>query len=202
MRLLTLSLIAVLSACSSPDEGIAIRGDSTALASGAGLRKAFNFAPSLDGERWWNCFRGDAFAYNDGEGGQSIAAMRDKMVADQQHRDWPTIIYDRRNGGETAEDYVAALADAVATLETDDFLILPQVPFAEGKEDADYQAVMDEIDAEVARRWPSNTFDAATRTAFVAALSPASTRLDGLHRNAEGGRIECRFIKEWTAANW
>lgn len=191
-----------LCACSPPDDGYAIRGDSTALASGEGWRKVYNLAPSLDDERWWNCFRGNNFAFNDGVGGQSIYALRDKMLSDVEHRDWPTIIYDRRNEGETTDAYVAALAAAVSTLETDDFLIMPQIPFAENREGAEYLAVLSAIDAEVTRRWPDNTFDAPTRTAFLVALSSDSTRLDGLHRNAAGARIECRFVKEWTSAYW
>lgn len=136
--------------------------------------------------------------FNDGVGGQTIFALRDKMQKNSGHRSDTTIIYDRRNSGETAVDYIAALDAGLATLRTRHFLILPQVPFF-NKSEPDLP-IMREIDRRVLARWPGNTFNTAERAAFDKALSDPTTRADTLHRNAKGQAIEMRFIKAWLDA--
>lgn len=148
-------------------------------------------------------FNPDRAYFTDAVGGQGIATLRDRMLADVQRRDWPCIIYDRRNTGETAADYLAALAVSLGTLTTTRFLILPQVPYADGAEAAGYQAVMDAINAGIRAAWPSNTFSAGEEAAFLASLAPGSTRADGLHRNDVGQAIEAAAIKAWfDARGW
>ena len=85
MRSVTgIAMCVVLAGCSAPV--MAVRGDSTAIASREGAAKAFNLAPSLDGKRWWNIVRRTNFggkpAFNDGVGGQDIQTMREKMEAE------------------------------------------------------------------------------------------------------------------------
>lgn len=182
------------------EETIAIRGDSTAIASRSGIAKVFNLMPSWDWKRWWVVVSSDLGRkpFNDGVGGQDIRTMRAKMEADQSHRKVTTVIYDRRNDGEDAVSYVSELSAAVATLQTDQFLIMPQVPKSSGfRETEDQTAAMAEIDRRVLEMWPSNTLSLAERKAFLAELETDETRLDGLHRNETGQAIEARYIGGW-----
>ncbi len=195
--------MAALSGCDEP--ALAVRGDSTAIASRDGLAKIWNAYPAWDAHRWWvivgKTFTPQRAVFNDGVGGQSIQTLRDKMVADQDHRGLPSVIYDRRNDGEDATQYVAALKEAIATLKTRDFLILPQVPRSEGfPEPPDQSAAMAEIDRQVLALWPGNTFSPSERAAFLGELAPDDTRLDGLHRNEKGQAIEARWIGHWLHA--
>lgn len=136
--------------------------------------------------------------FNDGVGGQDIRTMREKMQADQAHRRVTTVIYDRRNDGEDPALYVSDLRAAVATLETDRFLIMPQVRKSRGVQETDDQiAAMDDIDRRVLEVWPSNTFSLDERKAFLAELEADETRFDGLHRNETGQEIEARYIGRW-----
>ncbi|MET3612405.1 hypothetical protein ABID16_000710 [Rhizobium aquaticum] len=207
MRLATLSAFILmtigLAACDEP--GLAVHGDSTALASRSGLAKIWNFHPSWDTRRWWvivgKSFTPQRTPYNDGVGGQTMQTMRDKMLADSDHRALPTVIYDRRNDNEDPAQYVATLKEAVATLSTRDFLILPQVPRSAGSPETPEQiAAMAEIDRQVLSLWPDNTFSPSDRKAFLAELAPDDTRIDGLHRNEKGQEIEARWIGGWLHA--
>lgn len=196
-------MMTALTGCDDP--ALAVRGDSTAIASRSGLAKIWNAYPSWDAHRWWvivgKSFTPQRAVFNDGVGGQSIQTLRDKMVADQDHRGLPTVIYDRRNDGEDAPHYVAALKEAVATLKTRDFLILPQVPRSDGfPEEPDQNEAMVEIDRQVLALWPDNTFSPSERAAFLAELAPDDTRLDGLHRNEKGQAIEAKWIGRWLHA--
>jgi hypothetical protein len=201
-------LVALVISLSSPAAAagtgpIAVHGDSTAIASRIPLiEKFWNLVPQLDGWRWWNILaRSYSPArpiFDDGVGGQTITEMRDKMLADHQHRRDLTIIYDFRNPGETPTDYLTALAQAVGTLQTTHFLILPQSEWA-GRADLD-QPNLREINRRVLARWPANTFSATETVTFRAALAAPSTRVDGFHRNAQGQKIEARFIKAWIDA--
>ncbi|MCD2176808.1 hypothetical protein [Rhizobium sp. C1] len=189
-----------LTGCDQPS--LAVRGDSTALASRSGMAKIWNLRPSWDSKRWWvivgKSFTPERAVFNDGVGGQSIRALRDKMLADHIHRGLPTVIYDRRNDGEDPVQYVADLKEAVATLTTRDFLILPQVPQSAGyPETPDQMDAMKEIDTQVLALWPENTFSPAERKAFMDALAPDETRIDGLHRNEKGQMIEAEWIGQW-----
>ena len=182
---------------------IAVHGDSFAIGSRIPLlERAWNLFPSLDRTRWWNILSRSYSparpVFNDGVGGQTIFALRDKMQKDQLHRDDTTIIYDRRNSGETAAGYVAALEAGLATLHTRHFLILPQVPFF-NKSEPDLP-IMRDIDRRVLAKWPDNTFNAVERAAFDRALADPTTRADTLHRNAKGQAIEAHFIKAWLDA--
>jgi hypothetical protein len=189
-----------LTGCDDP--ALAVRGDSTAIASRDGLAKIWNLSPAWDSKRWWviagKSFLPQRAVFNDGVGGQSIRTMKEKMLADSAHRALPTVIYDRRNDGEDAAAYVADLREAVATLTTRDFLILPQVPKSAGfPESAEQSAAMAEIDRMVLDLWPNNTFTPAERQAFLTELQPDETRLDGLHRNEKGQAIEAKWVGAW-----
>lgn len=207
LKVMAFSILAtILAACSEPQ--IAVHGDSTAIGSRDGLAKIWNLAPSWDDKRWWtilgNSYDPNREVFNDGVGGQSIVTLRDKMVSDLAHRSLPTIIYDRRNTGETADAYMTNLTAAIATLETDRFLIMPQVPQSAGKpESVEQIGAMVEIDAAVLAKWPNNTFSPEERALFFAALQPDDTRADGLHRNEKGQAIEAEFIGRWLhERNW
>lgn len=198
-RIVLLVLMCFLVGCEGSDT-LAVRGDSTAIASRSGLAKIFNFAPSWDWKRWWVMVAADLGRkpFNDGVGGQDIRTMRDKMIADQKHRMITTIIYDRRNAGEEPLQYIADLKDAIATLTTDHFLVMPQVPQSHRLPESDEQrAAMAEIDRQVLLLWPRNTFSPEERTAFLAELDADDTRIDGLHRNENGQLIEARYIGGW-----
>ncbi len=200
MRIRFLWVLALFLVSCGGEDTLAIRGDSTAIASRNGIAKVYNLLPSWDGKRWWVIVSSELGRkpFNDGVGGQDMHTMRAKMEADHEHRKITTIIYDRRNDDEDAQAYVADLSAAVATLQTDHFLIMPQVPQSAGKpETPDQIAAMAEIDRQVLARWPNNTFSPAERQAFLAELSADDTRFDGLHRNEKGQQIEARWIGGW-----
>lgn len=173
-----------------PAQAFVVHGDSTGRGDGAATTWFAALAGGYSPAR---------AVYNDAASGQSVFTLRDRMLADARRRDWPTILYDRRNGGETAAAYLAALETAVSTL-TGRFLILPQVAMADGAEAADVLAIHAEINAGIRARWPWNTFDAAAEAALLSALAPGSTRADGLHRNTAGQAIEAAAVRAWLDA--
>lgn len=173
-----------------PTQAFAIHGDSTARGDGAATTWFAALAGGYSPAR---------AIYNDAASGQSVFTLRDRMLADTRRREWPTILYDRRNGGETAAAYLAALEGAASTL-TGRFLILPQVAMADGAEPSDVLAIHAEINAGIRARWPGNTFDAAAEAALLSALAPGSTRADGLHRNNAGQAIEAAAVRAWLDA--
>lgn len=182
---------------------IAIHGDSTAQgARTVGMSVLWNLFPRFDKIRWWNqlsrSYNPPRPIFNDGVGGQTISAMREKMERDVSHRRDLTIIYDRRNPGETPEFYISNLSAALATLKTSHFLIMPQVGWATVK-DEDWAAIQ-EINRRIALKWPSNTFSTREARSFREALAAPSTRFDGFHRNAIGQSIEAHYIKAWIDA--
>jgi len=194
-------LIAVGCGC----DNVAVHGDSTAIGSRGGIYRIYNFAPALDRARWWNIVSKSrpqsGSAFNDAAGGQGVRELREKMVADVRHRRITTIIYDRRNPGETAEYYVDELSLAVATLDGRRFLILPQVPGSQSyvETDATQAQTMAQIDSRVRAKWPNNSFSKLEAEALVNALQADSTRYDNLHRNALGQSIEARLVNKWLA---
>lgn len=197
-------LTATHSQAANPAPPIAVHGDSTAIASRIPLlEKYWNLFPQWDAERWWTqlseSYRPPRPVFNDGVGGQNIVVMRQKMERDSLHRRDTTIIYDRWNDGKDADHYVGNLAAALATLQTNHFLILPQVPRADRESPQDL-AVLKKIDSLVAARWPHNSFSGPERARLLAALAPPDTRVDGLHRNRKGQAIEARSIKAWLDA--
>ncbi|MGR4865231.1 hypothetical protein [Caulobacter sp. LARHSG274] len=190
-----------LQACAPEVSRLVVHGDSTAIASRIPLiEKVWNIAPRLDKSRWFNIIssRSGMRVYNDGEPGQSMVSMRDRLAKDVAHRQVTTIFYDRRNTGERPEDYVKTLAGAISLLSTDKFLIVPQVPDPKDRTSEEYFA-MCRIDKLVSQRWPANTFNEVERRAFVTALDEPRTRIDGLHRNALGQKIEAEAIGRWLA---
>jgi hypothetical protein len=197
-----------LSANTSPalaasHDPLAVHGDSTAQGSRIdGISVLWNLFPRLDGIRWWNqlarSYNPPRAVFNDGAGGQTIVALREKMEKDFAHRRDMTIIYDRRNSGETPEFYIATLDAALATMQTRHFLIMPQVGWATVK-DEDW-AVIQDINRRIVLKWPLNTFSPRETASFEMALASPSTRIDGLHRNAIGQAIEAGYIKAWIDA--
>ncbi len=173
-----------------PVQAFAIHGDSTGRGDGATTTWFAALAAGYSPVR---------AVYNDAASGQSVFTLRDRMLADTRRRDWPAILYDRRNTGETAAAYLEALETAVSTL-TGRFLILPQVAMADGAEASDVLAVHADINAGIRARWPGNTLDAAAEAALLDALAPGSTRSDGLHRNNAGQAIEAAAVRAWLDA--
>jgi hypothetical protein len=173
-----------------PTQAFVVHGDSTGRGDGATTTWFAALAAGYSPAR---------AVYNDATSGQSVSTLRDRMLADTRRRDWPTILYDRRNGGETAAAYLAALETAVSTL-SGRFLILPQVPMADGAEASDVLAIHAEINAGIRLRWPGNTFDAVAEAALLSALVQGSTRADGLHRNNTGQAIEAAAVRTWLDA--
>lgn len=208
LALAALSLTSCGPASPGPDSfSLAIRGDSTAIGSREGVYKVYNILPSLDSARWWNRVAAKhaphLATFNDGVGGQTIQSMRLKMEADRLHKGWPTVIYDRRNEGESADAYLSELGLAVASLKTEKFLIMPQIRRAEGKDATEVLEIMSKIDIRVHQQWPNNTMTQTEADALRLALSSASTRYDGLHRNARGQAIEADAIWRWiNARHW
>lgn len=179
---------------------IAVHGDSTALATRDGLAKMFKLAPRLDRRRWHSGLSARLASHpvirNTGVNSSSIIQVIDRMRVSGDLR-CPTILFDRMNDEENADDYLAELERAVALIESDDWLIVPQVPKAAGQENPALLAHMMRINEGVRERWPAHTFSREATDAFIAALSPADTRYDGLHRNTRGQRIEAAFISAW-----
>lgn len=173
------------------DKTIAVYGDSTAAGAGAS-----SYAKSW----YWLLYTSYAplrSGYQNATGGQAITTLANIVTADTDHRKWTTIFYDRHNTGETADLWMEQIARAVAHLQTPRFLIMPQVAAAEGGDTAAFQAITDEINVRIKATYPNNTFDAALEAQFLAELDPASTRVDGVHRNDIGQAIEKTYIRNW-----
>jgi hypothetical protein len=201
-NLVSVALMFLASCSQGNGPPLVVHGDSTAIASRIPkLEKFWNVYPPMDRERWWNILASSYTPhrpiYNDGVRGQSVAAMRDRIVAYKADANATTIIYDRLNGDEeTFRSYTNALAEAISALHTTHFLIVPQVMNAE-KADKVGNIIMPEINEWVQRRYPNNTFSVSYRNSFLMELSLPNTRADGLHRNAKGQAIEARYIKYW-----
>jgi len=174
-----------------PNLAFAVYGDSTAAAAGS----------SSSATQWYSLlytgYTPNRIAYRNATGGQGIADMAADVIADEAHSDWLHIFYDRKNTGETADLWLAQIALAVTNLQTNRFLIMPQVPFADGAEDATNQLILDEINTRIRATYPNNTFTVAQETAFLSNLSSGTTRSDGLHRNDVGQAIEANTIRTW-----
>ncbi|WP_454884455.1 hypothetical protein [Sphingomonas oryzagri] len=123
--------------------------------------------------------------------------MRDKMLAQPDPASAVVIIYDRVNTEEQPDRYVLTLQDAIQTIRSNKYLIMPQVPNSSDKTDPFLITKMIVINEAILARWPRHTFGQATRDRFIKALSNPHTRADGIHRNAAGERIEAAYIKQW-----
>lgn len=134
---------------------------------------------------------------NDGVKGQSISELLEKMSVDRRYDHETTIIYDRINSEETVLHYLETLQKAVGTLKTRHFLIMPQVPNSLGYQNPVLTTQMREINTALLRTWPENTFALAYRDQFLADLASDTTRVDGVHRNAKGQKIEAQYIYRW-----
>ena len=111
-----------------------------------------------------------------------------------------TIVYDRRNAGETVDDYIDTLHEIADTLGNGRFLILPQVPVSGGREDGLTLPILLEINERIRAEFPANTFDQSLEADFLAALADDETRADRIHRNDAGQRIEAEYICEWLSS--
>ena len=196
-------LLLMLAACSQEQGSpIVVYGDSTAIASRIPLSEKFwNVAPSWDRQRWFNLLGRPVT--NNGKAGALISRVTERITADPSQRGTTTIIYDLVNVEEDAAGYVAELARAVSRLETDEFLIIPQVPDAYSEDrgqNMPSRRTRPVIDRMVAARWPMHTFSPAERQAFYAELADPATRYDGIHRNTRGQQIEAAHIKRWLDA--
>ena len=127
---------------------------------------------------------------------QDIRRITRGMLALAPH-DGVTILYDRRNAGETPEAYIDYLKQGVAALGSDRFLILPQVPVSGGHEDRLTLEVLLAINVLLREAFPDNSFDAETEARLLEALSGDDTRSDRVHRNDIGQQIEAEFIADW-----
>jgi len=173
------------------NKALAVYGDSTAAGAGN------SSIPTQWYSLLYTGYTPDRIAYRNATGGQGIADMATGVIADEIHRDWLTIFYDRKNTGETADLWLEQIAIAVTHLQTNRFLIMPQVAYADGAEDANNQLILDEINTRIRATYPNNTFNAAEETAFLSDLSSSTTRSDGLHRNDVGQAIEANTIRAW-----
>lgn len=181
-----------------PQLAFAIYGDSTAHGDGAN---------TIPGGQWFytlaNSYSPPRTYYQAGVSGQGIQAMADGVIADAAHVLWSTVFYDRKNTGETADLWMTQIDRAVQHLQTSRYLIMPQVPYADGAEDPTNQAILDDINARIIATYPNNTFDATTQANFLTALAPGSTRSDGLHRNDSGQAIEKTYMRNFfDAKGW
>ncbi|MCR6672732.1 hypothetical protein [Devosia ginsengisoli] len=111
--------------------------------------------------------------------------------------DGVTILYDRRNAGETPEAYLDYLKQGVAALGSNRFLIMPQVPVSGGGEDRLTLEVLLAINVLLRESFPDNTLDAETEARLLEALRSDETRSDRVHRNDIGQQIEAEFIAAW-----
>jgi len=190
----------LFSACArSDEETIVVHGDSTAIGSRIPrTEKVWNLVPSLDSTRWFNQLGRPVV--NDGVKGAFMTHVRDRIVADAGHRSATTIIYDQINPEENVKDYLEVLTEAVGTLRTQKFLIMPQVPDSYTRDEGFNMAsrkMRPLVDAEVIKRWPNNTLSSVETIALYRDLGNPETRADGSHRNARGQRIEAKYIRHW-----
>jgi|GEM_PF-3539927 len=172
-----------------PLRGLAVYGDSTARGDGATVPWASLVAAGHSPPM---------ALHNAGAGGETLAQMAARLIADTSHRGWTAILMDRINGDETAQGWLATMAQAIGTLRTARILIYPQIPRADGSEASG--AVRDKIDAinaGIRERWPNNTLP--DWTDLIAALSDPDTRTDGLHRNNAGQALEAAAISAFLA---
>jgi len=168
--------------------GIAVYGDSTARGDGAQTEWYDRLQEILPRQRP---------IHSAGINRNSISGLVKSVEADTEHRDWTVVFYDRRNAGESAEEWMEQIAAAIALLQTDRFLIMPQVPVSGGREDGLTLPVLLEINELVRATYPDNSFDADTEAEFLARLDDDATRADRIHRNDAGQQIEAEFIGAW-----
>lgn len=168
-------------------EDLVIHGDSTGRGDGAQTRWPDRLLAVLGETR---------AVENLSRSRQDIRRIVRGMLALAPH-DGVTIVYDRRNAGETPEAYIDYLKQGVAALGSDRFLILPQVPVSGGHEDRLTLEVLLAINVLLRETFPDNTFDAETEARLLEALSGDETRSDRIHRNDVGQQIEAEFIADW-----
>jgi hypothetical protein len=168
---------------------LAVYGDSTALGDGS------DTTPN----KWATLLSGDASLtlYNAGVSGQSMADMAAGVIADTDHRRWLTVFMDHANTGETVAAYIASLDSAASAIQTNRFLIWPQIGVTDGSDDATMLTLRSDINAAIIANWPNNTFDVTEQAAIIAALNDSTTRSDGVHRNDKGQTIEAFYGSAW-----
>ena len=174
-----------LSGVSGPTPGIVyVHGDSTAVGDG-----------SVNNDAKWGVLHGidgGVAVVNSGLSGQGVAAGVDRLIAQTENRDRCVVFKDVRNTGETAAAWLAQAALVVAACPY--VLIEPQLGVTDGSADAPTLQIYADINAGILAQFPNNTYDATTQAAYIAALSNAETRSDGLHRNDMGQAVEALFI--------
>jgi hypothetical protein len=174
---------------------IAIWGDSTAAFTGV----------STYGRGWGWTFSNDISPalqfYNGGVGGNDTATTLGLMQADTSHRNWPTIIMDRPNTGETAATWVSNVKAMVALLRTDQWMVFPPA------QDAPSTSIQNISDVQAALLsdafFDGHTLDATDQAAYLAAVDDSTTRSDGLHFNDKGQAIQTHFARAFfVQAGW
>lgn len=163
---------------------IYVGGDSTAAGVGSANTDA----------RWATMSALDAgiTLVNIGIDGQGVADGVAAMLAQTANRTRVTVFKDHRNAGESATYWLAQIAQLVAVCPY--ILIEPQLGVTNGSMDAAALQVMADINAGIIAQFPNNTYPADVQGTYIAALSNADTRDDGLHRNDLGQAIEALFI--------
>lgn len=199
----------VLAGCGEtpPERALSVHGDSIAVGSREGLYKIYNFAPTLDPARWsYIVARGMKPARQvilTAKGGSTMAESVERMRAHPEALNSPTVIYDLINDSETVEGYLADLEEAVSLVKNERLLIMPQVPRAGGRDSPERIAKLAAVNNAVRQRWPDNSFSHEEALALIIDMQPENTRYDGLHRNANGEKIEARHIEAWmTRRSW
>ncbi|MBJ3784713.1 SGNH/GDSL hydrolase family protein [Devosia sediminis] len=186
MRLIAAAFVLTAATASAAD--IVIVGDSTGKGDGAQTSWATRLLEKLDGEYQ---------VENLSRSRNSMAAILKSLETLPGGEERVVILYDRRNAGESVDEYMASLAEAKAKIGDDRLLILPQVPVSGGREDGLTLPVLLGINERLLTEFPENSFDAEVQAAFLEALAGDETRSDRIHRNDVGQEIEAGFIADW-----
>ncbi len=185
--MLALAVVA-LSSLPATAQAIAVFGDSTGKGDGAVTRWA---------DRMLEEQPTGLVIENHSRSRFSITSILKTMEDEQPISAEFVILYDRRNAGETVDEYLQQLHRAIELAHPAKVLIMPQVPVSGGREDRQTLAILEAINARLLTEFPDNTFDQAWQREFLFALAGDDTRSDHIHRNDKGQAIEASYIAAW-----
>ncbi len=190
LRTLVVTGLMATAGAATAAPGLAIFGDSTGKGDGAQIRWHEQIEALLgDGREITNQSRSRS----------SLTDIREQVEDAGDLEGTTVIIYDRRNAGESVDDYMSNLAAIIDHAESAEVLILPQVPVSGNREDGLTLPILLEINRRLVEDLPEHTFDLETQQAFLSALAGDETRSDRIHRNEQGQKLEAEFIARWLA---